>query len=251
MDTLAYLNRIGLSGHSVPGPAALSAIHVAHLYSVPFENFDIGLGRPIRLDLERIYDKIVLRRRGGFCYELNGLLAWLLQELGYEVALISARTFAGDGSLKPEYDHLVLQVRCPGDEAPWLVDVGWGSGFETPLHLDLVSEQLSAGSWWRIDRDGEMHSLWQKNSDGKWTPAYCFTLEPRDYQEFAGMCAYHQSSPQSMFVRKRLCTLFVPAGRLTYSDGKLIVTRDGRRDERDVSPDETARILKDYFGVIL
>ncbi len=251
MDTQAYLGRIGLPPQPVPDAAALSRIHRAHLYAVPFENLDISLGRPIRLDLERIYSKIVVQRRGGFCYELNGLLAWLLQQLGYDVLLHSARTFKADGRINPEFDHLVLQVHAPGDETPWLVDVGWGSGFETPLRLDTASEQLSGAASWRLDRDAEFYSLCEKNAQGARVPVYRFSLQPREYQEFAGMCAYHQSSPESMFVRKKLCTIFTPGGRATLSNSRLIVTRDGRQTERELSADEIPPVLKEYFGVVL
>src|SRR5260221_12505984 len=113
MDVAAYLERIGYTGPLAPNAGALRALHVAHLYTVPFENLDIGLGRPLSLELPALFDKIVTRRRGGFCYELNGLFAWLLQSLGYGVTPLSARTKSPDGSFGPEFGPLALRVVCP------------------------------------------------------------------------------------------------------------------------------------------
>ncbi len=252
MDTKTYLQRIGLSGgNPAPTIETLRAIQLAHLYTVPFENLDIALGRPIALNLERIYNKIVHQRRGGFCYELNGLLAWLLRELGYSVTLLSASSFNDDLSYGPEYDHLVLLVTCPHDETRWLVDVGWGCGFEAPLRLEHDFAQETIRFLWRIKHTGEYHSLWQKTVAGEWIPHYRFTLTPRSYDEFAGMCHHHQTSPNSMFTRKKLCTIFMPEKRVTLSDLKLIITEKDVKKEQDVSENEIPEILQQYFGVVL
>lgn len=251
MDPQAYLQRIGFAGHPVPNIGTLRAIHLAHLYNVPFENLNIHLGRWIPLDLQWTYAKVVEQRRGGFCYELNGLLGWLLQELGYGVSLLSARSFKDDGGFGPEYDHLVLLVTCPGDETRWLADVGWGSGFEQPLRVEDVAPQESGRLTWRIDRDDEFYSLWQKTGVGNWIPHYRFTLAPRGYMEFAGMCMYHQTAPESTFTQKKLCSIFTPDGRVTLSGLKLIITKGGARTERDVSEEEVPELLRRYFGMAL
>jgi N-hydroxyarylamine O-acetyltransferase len=235
----------------VPDSKTLRAIHLAHLYSVPFENLNIHMGRSIPLDLQWVYTKVVDQRRGGFCYELNGLLGWLLQELGYTVSLLSARSFKDDGSVGPEYDHLLLLVTCPGDQTRWLADVGWGSGFEEPLRVDEVSPQELARSTWRIDRDDEFYSLRQKTGIGGWIRHYQFTLTPRGYLEFSGMCMYHQTAPKSTFTQRKLCTIFTPDGRVTLSGLKLIITKDGVRTEREVPEEEVPEILRRYFGMVL
>src|SRR5690242_9417454 len=110
MDIAAYLQRIGYSGSRVPSADALRALHVAHLQAVPFENLDIHLRRPISLDPERLFQKIVLERRGGFCYELNGLFAALLRALGFQVTYLSASDAHADGGYGPPFDHLALLV---------------------------------------------------------------------------------------------------------------------------------------------
>src|SRR3954447_25028309 len=105
MEIDAYLKRIAYRGSREPTVETLRQLHRAHLLAVPFENLDIPLGNPIVLSVPSFYDKIVERRRGGFCYELNGLFAWLLEQLGFHVELLSAGVFSGNRP-GPEFDHL-------------------------------------------------------------------------------------------------------------------------------------------------
>src|SRR5581483_8171450 len=124
VDPAAYLERIAAERPAEPTLDALADLALAHLYTVPFENLDIAAGRPLSVDAGAIYDKIVRRRRGGFCYELNGLFSCLLRALGYDVTLLAAQVpEPPDGTPRPDRAHLVLLVRL---EDPWLVDVGWG-----------------------------------------------------------------------------------------------------------------------------
>ena len=109
----AYLGRIRYDGPTALTPETLRRIHRAHMVAVPFENLDIHLGIPIGLSVPAFYEKIVDRRRGGFCYELNGLFAWLLTELGWSVTILSARV-ASPGRLSPEFDHLLLLIDGAG-----------------------------------------------------------------------------------------------------------------------------------------
>ncbi|UCH26235.1 MAG: arylamine N-acetyltransferase, partial [Trueperaceae bacterium] len=134
MEVKHYLERIGYRGPVDVSARTLASLQRAHLHTVPFENLDVCLGREIVLEPAALYDKIVVRRRGGFCYELNGLFAWLLTELGFEVTLLSARVF-GERGLGPEFDHLTLRVDL---SEPWLVDVGFGDGFDETLQIDRI-----------------------------------------------------------------------------------------------------------------
>src|SRR5215472_10227491 len=108
VDIAAYLTRISYSGSTDPTAENLRALHRAHLFSVPFENLDIALGRTITAQQEPILNKVVGHRRGGFCYEQNGAFAALLRELGFQVTLLSARVARANGSEGPEFDHLTL-----------------------------------------------------------------------------------------------------------------------------------------------
>lgn len=251
MNRDAYLNRIGYHGDLAPTAATLAALHVAHLRAVPFENLDIGLGRPIRLDRPSLYDKIVTRRRGGFCYELNGLFAWLLEDLGYIVDRLAAGVARQDRDFGPAFDHLTLRVRCPGDSMPWLADVGFGDSFLAPLRLDTADEQPDGGRAYRIDTDSAACALWQRDFDNAWSPQYRFDLTPHALAEYEPTCLYHQTSPQSGFTQKRTCTLATADGRVTLAEGRLITTRGGEREERPVAEEERDAVLRDVFGVDL
>jgi N-hydroxyarylamine O-acetyltransferase len=248
MDVSAYLDRIEYGGSTVPTPETLRALHRAHLLAVPFENLDIHIGRAIVCDEARFLHKIVDQRRGGFCYELNGAFAALLRALGFQVTLLSARVPRADGSDGPEFDHLTLRVDL---EEPWLADVGFGEGFFEPLRLKPDLEQQQMGRIYRLT-DAEGAFLLEVMTGDKWKTEYSFTLQPRHLSDFAAMCHYHQTSPDSHFTRKRICSRATPEGRITVSDETLIETRNGIRHEQMLSGDEEWRAkLHELFGVTL
>jgi len=244
----AYLQRIKYVGEIRPTGSTLRALHRAHLFTVPFENLDISLGRTIICDETSILHKIVNEHRGGFCYELNGAFAALLRALGFRVTLLSARVAREDGSYGPEFDHLTLRVDL---EEPWLADVGFGECFLEPLRLEPSIPQPQSGRIYRLTSSDSGFGL-EVMADGNWKKEYAFTLQPRELSEFAEMCHYHQTSPESHFTGQRICSLATPEGRITLSDEKLIETRGGSRQERLLSGDQEWRAnLRDRFGVIL
>jgi N-hydroxyarylamine O-acetyltransferase len=263
MDVQAYLQRIHYQGFLTPGadrpgidapgmdrpsPDLLRSLHRAHLFTVPFENLDIHLGRKIVCDEDRILHKIVNEHRGGFCYELNGAFAALLRALGFRVTLLSGRVAREDGNYGPEFDHLTLRVDL---DEPWLADVGFGEGFVEPLRLGPGLEQAQSGRIYRLTRIDDGFVL-EVMAEGRWKKEYAFTLQPRGLSDFAGMCHYHQTSPDSHFTRQRICSLATPEGRITLSDEKLIETRAGTRQERLLSGDQEWRAkLREVFGVVL
>jgi N-hydroxyarylamine O-acetyltransferase len=249
VDVDSYLARIAYSGSLTPDVETLRNICRAHLFTVPFENLDIGWGREIRVDQEAFVRKIVEHRRGGFCYELNGALAALLQALGFAVTLLSARVPCADGSESPEFDHLTLRVDL---NEPWLADVGFGDCFVDPLRLRIGLEQEQSGRWFRIIDAGESLRLQSRDTEPNWKIEYLFSLIPRRLDDFAEMCRYHQTSPQSPFTTKRVCSRATPVGRITLSDMKLITTRNGNREERLLKSDEDWRTaLADHFGMLV
>lgn len=250
MDVRAYLERIGYRGPLTPTAETLRDLQVAHLQAVPFENLSIHGGQPIVLDEGSLFDKIVVRRRGGFCYELNGLFAALLRELGFEVDLLSAGVARADGTFGPDFDHMALRVRLA---ERWLVDVGFGDSFREPLRLDERGEQAQGDRAYRIDEDGPALVLLQRQgAEGPWERQYRFTLQPREFPDYAGMCRYHQTSPQSHFTQRRICSVALPDGRVTLSEMRLITTRGGVRHERMLeSEEERAATLRELFGMVL
>jgi N-hydroxyarylamine O-acetyltransferase len=244
-----YLERIGYTGSPLPDSETLRALHRAHLLTVPFENLDIALGRTIVCDEEAFVRKLVERKRGGFCYEMNGAFAALLRALGFKVTLLSARVPCEDGSPGPEFDHLTLRVDL---DEPWLVDVGFGDSFLDPLRLQADVEQAQDGRKFRIVDEGSSLQVEMAEPERMWKPQYSFTLTPRRLEEFAAMCRYHQTSPESPFTRKRVCSRATPDGRITLADMKFIVTRKGKREERVLqSEPERQSLLKEYFKVVL
>jgi N-hydroxyarylamine O-acetyltransferase len=241
-----YLARINYTGPRQPTPEVLRALHVQHLLTVPFENLDIHLGREIVPDEQRILDKVVGQRRGGFCYELNGAFAALLRALGFEVEMLSARVPRADGTTSPEFDHMTLLVHAGGER--WLADVGFGECFLHPKRIDFAGDQPDPCGTFRIEqrdaRDWLLSSAQQSE--------YLFSLEPHPLADYAAMCRYHQTSPQSSFTQKRVCTLATTTGRMTLRDDRLIITENGTKREEPIDTDDAWRAtLREKFGVEL
>jgi len=249
MDVFAYLARIEYPGPSTPSLDSLRELHRAHMMSVPFENLDIALGRPIVCQEEAIVHKIVIRRRGGFCYELNGAFAALLRELGFTVTLLSARVPRETGEDGPEFDHLALRVDL---DQPWLADVGFGDSSLQPLELRTGMEQPEGKRKFRIiDQRDSLH-LEMAETGGGWKRQYSFSLVPRRLADFAAMCHYHQTSPESPFTRSRVCSRAISNGRITLAEQRLIVTRDGEKEESVLDSDaDWQAALKRYFHIVL
>lgn len=263
LDVTAYCARIGYTGPHAPRLAILRQLHRAHLLTVPFENLDIALGRPIQLDETTLFEKIVRQQRGGFCYELNGLFAALLRQLGFQVSLLSAGVYSQQrGQFGEPFDHLALHVDL---EQPWLVDVGFGDSFRTPLALDTTDEQtdlpatslppaLMEGVWQdRYRLTGTAQRTYQRrNWAGDWRNQYQFTLQPYTLSDFAERCHFHQTSPESGFTRGSVCSIATPAGRVTVTPEKLTVTESGTKHETPLLTNTDYRAaLRAYCGVRL
>lgn len=248
MNVKAYLERINYQGPLDPTAESLRALQVAHLLTVPFENLSIHAGEPIVLDDEALFAKIVERRRGGFCYEANGLFASLLRALGFDVVMLSAGVAVAGGGFGPDFDHMALMVTL---EQRWLVDVGFGDSFREPLLLDERGVQAQGNRAYRILADGPHLLLMQREGAGEWVAQYRFTLRPHVYADYAEMCRYHQTSPQSHFTRGRVCSRATEQGRVTLSGMRFITTsKDGGRQERALaSREECAAILREHFGI--
>jgi N-hydroxyarylamine O-acetyltransferase len=242
----AYLERIAYSGSTEPSAETLCSLHRAHMFTVPFENLDIHLGRKIVCEEDRFLQKIISEHRGGFCYELNGAFAALLRELGFQVTLLSARVARADGTYGPDFDHLTLRVDL---EEPWLADVGFGESFLEPLRLQPNLEQPQIGRVYRLTESEDVLRM-EVNTD-EWKPQYSFTLQPRQLSDFAEMCHYQQTSPESHFTRNRVCSRATPDGRITLSNGKLIETHNGSRTERTLTDEEWTACLREVFGMVL
>lgn len=255
MDIDAYLHRINYRGSLTPTAKTLRDLQLAHLMTVPFENLSIHSAEPIILNDEALFDKIVRRRRGGFCYELNGLFAALLRELGFEVAMLSASVANAEGIFGHDFAHmsLLVPVHDEGRARRWLADVGFGDSFREPLQLDSRVEQTQGERAYQIVGGEPYLILMQREGGGEWKGQYRFTLQAYGYADYAEMCRYHQTSPLSHFTRARVCTRATPDGRVTLSEMRLITTIHGQgRTERLLTSEaEYSSALKEHFGIII
>lgn len=241
-----YLDHIGYVGRRDPSPATLTALHRAHLMQVPFENLDIALKRPIVLDRDALVAKIV-GGRGGFCYENNAVFASALAALGFEVSMLSAEVAMSPESYTAAFDHMTLLVRL---EEPWIADVGFGDCFLDPMRLIEDVEQTDGRARYRFARERDVWVLWTSTSD-TWTPMYRFTEQPHPLTAFEARCTFLQTSPDSIFVQRLVCSRPTEIGRITLTSDALIVTEGDRRTTTPVAKEGREAVLAEYFDIHL
>ena len=243
-----YLERIGA------GDADLRADHQTlrflqrtHLLTVPFENLDIHWKRPIIPDIKRFHTKIVTERRGGFCYELNGLFNELLQALGFRTRLISARVFNG-AEHGPEFDHAAIIVSI--DDGEYLADVGFGAFTAEPLRMAPGEIQNDTNGVFVIRKYNDEYIEVAKRENSTWRSEYIFKDIERELSEFEDMCGFQQYSPESHFVKGKLCSIMTATGRKTLTDRSFIVTIGERKEETPVLSDaQFYSLLSHEFGI--
>ena len=201
MDVQAYLDRIGFGGVPRPDLETLRALHRGHSLSISYENLDVQLGRPVTIDPADAFEKIVRRGRGGWCYEMNGLLGAVLEDIGFKVTRLAGavlRDLRGEASIG---NHLVLLVDLGGE--PWIADVGFGDGSRDPYPLK-EGPVRSDGYEYRLEKvDGEWWRLHNHPQGG--APNFDFTLEPANPAQLAARCEELQTSPASVFVMTAIC----------------------------------------------
>lgn len=249
IDTQAYLRRIGYSGPTAPALDTLRGLHLAHLLAVPFENLDIPLlHRPLALAPDALYEKLVTRRRGGLCYELNGLFAALLSSLGFRLDFLSAEVFSPKGTWGPPFAHVALRVHL---DEPWLADVGFGrDSFREPLRLETLEPQDRCGVTYRLSREGPLRILQMRDGEA-WSSLYRFGPQSHQMADFEPMCLVHQTSPEAPFTSVPVVGLATVDGRITLVDRRLKIVGGGTTQERDLPDDESRTYaLREYFGIL-
>ncbi|MEU8586994.1 arylamine N-acetyltransferase [Streptomyces sp. NPDC048664] len=259
----AYLRRIGAEHPAWPTVDVLRELHLRHLRAVPFENLSIHLGEEVPLGEKELLDKIVRRRRGGFCYELNGSFGRLLKALGFDVTLLAARVYGKEGELGVPFDHLALLVRTV-DGGDWLTDVGFGAHSHYPLALGERGEQRDPAGVFRVVEAGadaagvhggggaaeaeDLDVLWE----GK--PQYRLELRPRALDDFRVGVWWNSTSPSSHFVRSLVCSrLTEDGGRVTLSGSRLTETAPGgQKAVSELAGDkEVLEVYRERFGIEL
>jgi N-hydroxyarylamine O-acetyltransferase len=244
----AYFGRLAVPRPHAADAVNLHVLHRAHQMVVPFENLSIHLSEPVLLAEDVLVDKIVTRRRGGFCYELNGAFAILLETMGADVRRVAARVYGGDGRAGPPLDHMALVVRASDASGPWLIDVGFGSHSVYPLLFDSRHEQDDpAGRFLLLDGgDGDVDVL----KDGK--PQYRIEPRERSLADFIPTCWWQTTSPDSHFTRDVICSRLTRDGRVSIAGHTLIITENGSRAEQQLTDDEALlAAYREHFGIIL
>lgn len=244
-----YFNRIGFNNNGFePNLENLKLLQRLHLLSVPFENLDIPWKNPIILDSDKFYQKIVNQKRGGFCYELNGLFYELLNKIGYKSKIISARVNNGKGDFGKEYDHLAILTKVDGEQ--YLSDVGFGDFIAEPLKFVLDLEQDDENGTYLIRKYDDEYFEVTKKVEDVWKSEYIFKDLERDLSEFEEMCKFHQTSKESHFTKGKVCSLMTKNGRKTLTDKKFIETVNGEKKEINVNSEkEFAQILENEFSI--
>jgi N-hydroxyarylamine O-acetyltransferase len=239
-----YLARVAYQGPLTADLPTLRALHRAHLLAIPYENLDIHLGRELSLDPARIYNKLVDSRRGGWCYEMNGLFGRVLEHLGFDVRYVAGavgREARGDSV---EGNHLVLIVTL---DEQWIVDVGFGDGFVEPLPLHPGSYRQ--GFFEYAVRQADERWIVHNHEYGG-ADRFDFTLAPRSIPDFAAKCHELQTSPESGFVKSTVCQRFTPDGLVTLRGAVLQrVTEAGCSSQTIERARDYREVLRDVFGL--
>jgi len=223
LDLDAYLERLGLGGEELPPTRdTLCRLQEAHLLKIPFENLDVVWKRHIQLDEELLFQKIVGERRGGFCYELNGLMTAILRKLGFDAHLMAAAVANEEGAYGLDAAHASIRVAL---EQPMLMDVGFGRSFMRPLELKADLVQHDGYDDFRLIQQGDLWVL-QRLSDSPnvWRDYFRFTESPWPLSDFQDMCDYQQTSPDSHFTQRKVCSIATKTGRVTLAADRLILT---------------------------
>ena len=223
MDIFKYLQRIKYIGELKPSLQVLKKLQKTHLLNVPFENLDIIDKIPIELDIEKLFNKIVKNNRGGFCYELNGLFFHLLKTIGFEAKMVSARVYNKKKGFGAEFDHMAIIVRIKNID--YLSDVGFGEFAFSPLKIELNTIQEDRRGNFKIEEYDSKYLLVSKHDTENWIPDYIFSHQARKLKEYEEMCYYHQTSPDSHFTWKRICSLPTENGRITITGNTLKITK--------------------------
>jgi N-hydroxyarylamine O-acetyltransferase len=245
LDLDAYLERIGYGGRVEPTVGCLHELHLAHVTSIPFENLDILLGRPIRLDLESVQRKLVRDRRGGYCFEQNALFATALERIGFAVTRLAARVHGGSGGRT----HMVLRVDVEG--ASWLADVGFGGGSVLhPVRLDPGTVVDQYGWRFRLVDHGGATTLQARRPEG-WVEFYAFTLEPQLPVDYEIANHYTSTHPDSPFTRTLTVQRTSPDRSWILRDRTLFELTPSAETETTITDEELLAVLAGRFEISL
>nr|XP_002131125.2 arylamine N-acetyltransferase, liver isozyme-like [Ciona intestinalis] len=271
-DIKKYLERINYTSRISNDSSTLSELCQHHTEYNPFENLDMFGGERKRLDFDKVYNDIIVKKRGGCCYEQNGLFYWALRKCGYEVTIVQCEAFISEEKgYGPSFDHMALLVTCD-DGSVWLTDVGWGgTGFITLLKFESDKEQIQNNGVYRLLGSTQQRFLLQKlqktiiqvNGSTKikvkgkqWNSIYRFDIIPRKWEDFKEMCEYQQDDEDSYLIHNTICAKqskygsVAVRGWMTFE--KMFVdpmTEKYKWRKETKSQEELKEVLKKYFQV--
>jgi N-hydroxyarylamine O-acetyltransferase len=246
-DLSAYLARIGQPRVSGADAETLARVHRAHLSAIPFENLDIQMGRPIELDAASLQRALVLRRRGGYCFQQNALLGLALSALGFTPHAREGRVRFAATLPVPPRTHMVLVV--PVEGVDWLVDVGFGAnGIVEPLRLD-AAETTQDGWTFRVSREGRLHVLQRRDGD-QWLDLYAFTDDDAATIDYTIGNWYTSTHPDSKFVRTLTAQRMIGNVRHQLRNLSYSVARQGGEwQTRTITREELIPLLREVFDL--
>jgi len=241
-----YLDRIGYVGDFEPNFATLVALQEAHVCSVPFENLDVQLGRPLSIRIEEAYEKIVVNSRGGWCYEQNGLFGWALSEIGFDVRRIAASVMREQRGKVSEANHLCLIVRSPESNTKYLADVGFGGSMIRPIALTVGSHDQVPFNIGLERLDDRYWRFWESLGDGRFT--YDFTEEPACESSLANKSTFLQTDSSSGFVLNLVAQLRHRDRHCKLRGRVFTVAKAGAVETKSVdSPEALVALLSSEF----
>lgn len=245
--TSDYLHRIGLDGPPGTDLDALTVLQQAHLEHVPFENIDVYRQKGVHTDLAWSLDKLVTRHRGGWCFENNGAFGWLLRSLGFTVTYLGAHVLL-DPSASEGMSHLCLRVDL-GE--PYLVDVGFGDSFTSPIPLNAGGAGRDGRKSYRLEHEDGWVTLVADTDPPQ--PQYRFTLIARTLQEFTPQSDRLQAPDGSHFVAKPFATRWLGAGtdRVTLLSDRIRFRRNGTWSDEPVEAQHWNDVAEQWFGLVL
>ncbi|MDQ0427345.1 N-hydroxyarylamine O-acetyltransferase [Planomicrobium stackebrandtii] len=245
MNKESYLQRFKASTIQENYLQNLAELQSLHMQNIPFENLDVIRKTPIYLNLESIYEKIVNQQRGGYCYELNGLFHWLLDELGFEAKLISATVQKPDGTWSKSDTHAAILVEL---DTLYLVDAGFGDSTISPIPVGGERHTDHSGTYRVQQVDDVYYDLIRENDETE-KVLYRFSTEEKQLADFHEGCIFNQVSKDSPFTHDDLVTRATAQGRITLSGSQLTRSENGHKEKTELSAEEKKQVLKDEFGI--
>lgn len=246
----AYLERINYKGRTDVSFETLYGLHTAHTLNVPFENLDVYFKKPILLDRDSLYKKIVENRRGGYCFEMNGFFSMVLKELGFKVTDLLVRgTRDGINYMGKLHQAMVVEV----DGKRYLCDVGYGNdGLTAPLPIELDIEQQQFTHTYKLTAHPRFEYQLYYKKDGEWQISYAFNIDQYEPMDFLMSNHYTATYPESFFMKMKLITMPTNEGRITLTDVHFKVLANGQVTETPIADDADFNgKLKKYFGLDL